>query len=274
MTRPLLTIAIICKDSAATIGRTLDASRALLAEIGGGPAGGDGEILGVDSGSTDATLAMLDAAGARVVRTPWLGYVRTKQLALDESAGEWVLSLDSDESPDDDLRRAIVAFLRDPGAHAGASVNRMTWYAGRPLRHAWQPERRLRLVRRGRGRWEGLDPHDKMVCDGPVAALAGHLRHDSIATWADFLAKQAGHSRLMARSLHAAGKRGSVLKLLTSPPGALLKQLVLKRAFLDGWPGCVAAASTAAGALMKHAMLLELTREAESDGARDQARSS
>jgi hypothetical protein len=34
---------------------------------------------------------------------------------------------------------------------------------------------------------------------------------------------------------------------------------------LDGWPGWLAAASTAASALMKHAMLIELDRTRSSE---------
>jgi hypothetical protein len=68
----------------------------------------------------------------------------------------------------------------------------------------------------------------------------------------------------MAASLHAAGVRGSYVRLLVSPPGAFFKQLVLRRAFLDGWPGWLAAASTGASALMKHAMLIEMQRSAKS----------
>jgi hypothetical protein len=65
----------------------------------------------------------------------------------------------------------------------------------------------------------------------------------------------------MAASLHAAGKRGSYFRLLTSPPGAFLKQLLIKRGFLDGYPGWLAASSTAAGALMKHAILIEMSHD-------------
>ena len=125
-----------------------------------------------------------------------------------------------------------------------------------------QPEWRLRLVKQGAARWGGMDPHDKLALTGGgrVARLAGTLRHDSIGTYAEFFAKQAVHARTMAASMRREGRRGSVLRLLTSPAGAFLKQAVLKQAWRDGWPGMLAAASTATGALIKHAVLIELTR--------------
>jgi hypothetical protein len=208
---------------------------------------------------------MLEAAGARIIRSPWLGHVKTKQLALDQCTTPWILCLDSDEPPTDELIRSIVAALDkdDPAAStslAGYRVNRKIWYRGRFLEHAWQPEWRLRLVRKGRCRWTGEDPHDRMEPINPrdrVADLEGALRHDSFETFAEHLAKQVAHSRTAAASALAAGRRSSPWKLVTSPIGAFLKQIVIKQAGRDGIPGWLAAGSTAAGALMKHMVMLE-----------------
>jgi glycosyltransferase involved in cell wall biosynthesis len=248
----MLSVAIICRDSAATIGRTLDSVRGLAAEV-----------VAADSGSTDGTLDLLRQHGARIIQTPWLGFVATKQLALEACGQPWVLSLDADESLEPDLRAAVEAALaRDDTAVDGFAVNRKVYYRDRPLNFAWQPERRLRLIRRGAARWGGLDPHDQLLLTGGGRAgrLAGTLRHDSVSTWPEFLQKQARHAGVMAASMHREGARGSVWRLVTSPPAAFLKQIVLKQAWRDGWPGWVAAGSAAAAAFMKHAALLELSR--------------
>ncbi|MEO0631963.1 MAG: glycosyltransferase, partial [Planctomycetota bacterium] len=84
-----LSVAIVCKNNADTIGRTLDSVRHLDDSM---------EIVAVDSGSTDDTKPMLREAGARVIESDWLGFVKTKNKALAECTGEWVLALDSDES--------------------------------------------------------------------------------------------------------------------------------------------------------------------------------
>jgi glycosyltransferase involved in cell wall biosynthesis len=250
-----LSVAIVCKDNERTIGRTLESVRELASEI-----------VAVDSGSTDGTIGLLEAARARVISSAWLGHVKTKQKALEACSLEWVLSVDSDESVEPDLAAAIrAAFASSDGSVHGYEVNRRVYYRGRPLRHAWQPERRLRLVWRSKARWSGLDPHDKLELAGDSPrprVLTGVLRHDSFETFAEHFRAQARHAETMARSLHAAGKRGSVLRLVTSPPAAFLKQVVVKRAFLDGYAGILAGASTAAGALMKHACLIELSRGA------------
>ena len=251
---PRLAVAIVCKDNDATIARTLDSIKGLA-----------DEIVAVDSGSSDNTIPLLEAAGARIIRSPWLGHIRTKQLALDACRARWILCLDSDESLLPELQSSLRDFLaHDNPAALGAVINRKTFYQGRPLNHAWQPEPRLRLVRRGAARWGGLDPHDKLELINPPTTtpvhLRGDLRHDSFPTFTEHLRKQWSHATTMAHSLHAAGHRGRALSLLISPPGAFLKQLILKRAFLDGYPGLLAAASSAAAALIKHAALIELSR--------------
>lgn len=257
-----LSVAIVCKDASRTIERTLESV-----------AGWTREIVAVDSGSTDGTLALLEKAGARVVESEWLGHVRTKQKALELCAGSWVLCLDADESVGRHLRESIEAVVRadDPGT-AGGKVNRKVWYRGRFLDYAWQPEWRLRLVRRGKAHWEGLDPHDKLTCDGAGEAveLSGVLRHDSFVSFADQLAKDTGYARLMAANLHEAGVRGRVSRCLTSPIGAFCKQVFIKQAWRDGRAGWLAAIATASATLQKHAMLVELdlaAGEAEEDAS-------
>lgn len=257
----VLSISIVCCDNAETIGRTLDSVKGLL----GAGCGGRAEIVAVDSGSTDGTLALLEAAGARVVHQPWLGYVKQKQFALEQCAGEWLLHLDSDESLEPELRGAIEALLTgEEPAHQAYAINRKVFYAGRMLNCAWQPEWRVRLAKRERARWVGEDPHDRLELMDPSASvgkLAGDMRHDSIPTIAAFLERQAKHGRIAAASAYERGKRGSIARLMLSPVGAWCKQMILRRAFMDGWRGWVAAAATANAALCKQAALLEMSRK-------------
>ena len=251
-----LSVAIVCRNNADTIGPVLDSVRGLAAQL-----------VVVDSGSTDATMNLVQACRAWtevvLLETHWRGHIATKQLALSACTRRHALALDSDEP----LTPELAASVRDACAQdlPAARVNRVVEYRGRLLLHCWQPEWRLRLVRTdlvadGRARWAGLDPHDKLEVPPttPVASLRGHLIHRSFPTFEQHLANQLKLQSVSARSLRAAGRRGSPLKLLTSPPGAFLKQLVLKSAWKDGSAGWLAAGTAAAGALMKHMILLEL----------------
>lgn len=262
---PRLSVMIPCKNNDRTIGRVLDSVRGLASQL-----------VVVDSGSTDGTLDLInacrawagnDACEVLLIQTHWRGYVKTKQLALEACAGDYTLWLDSDEP----VTLELAGSIRDAMARGvdGATVNRVVEYRGRLLTHCWQPEHRLRLVRtelvrQGGARFAGVDPHDYLEIDAPHTAplIDGVLVHDSFETFAQHLENQRRLSLVSARSMHAMGRRSGPLKLLTSPPGAFLKQLVLKGAWRDGYAGWLCAGTAAAGALMKHMMLYEMQQEA------------
>lgn len=249
-----LSVAIVCRDNGATIGRTLESV-----------AGWASEIVALDSGSTDGTIPLLERFGARVERVEWRGHIRTKQMALERCSRPWALSLDSDESVTPELRASIERALQESDDGVGGfEVNRKVWWAGAYLEHAWQPEWRLRLVRAGCAAWTGVDPHDRLeMLPGGAAArverLAGDLRHDAFADLSEFFDKQVRLSRIAARALHEQGRRGSAWALATRPAAAWLKQVALRGAWRDGWRGWCAASAVACAALMKHAMLIERT---------------
>lgn len=247
----------MCRNNQSTIGSVLESVRHFA-----------GEIVAVDSGSSDDTIEMLEQAGARVVRTQWKGHIATKQMALELCTTPWILSLDSDEPVMPDLAESIRdAVARDDPAVAGYRVNRKVWYMGRPLDHAWQPEWRLRLVRRGKARWGGVNPHDRLDVlpgSGRIENLKGTLRHDSFTDMADCLSKQVNHARVSAASLAADGRRSGYANLVISPVAMFLKQVVLRSAWRDGWRGWCAAGSAAVATAMKHLLLIEHARREDS----------
>lgn len=253
----------MCKNAAGTIGRTIRSLRGLAREV-----------VVLDSGSTDGTLQLLHRLGVNAQHQNWLGYVAQKNCALRMCRQPWVLSLDSDESLEPDLRTSIAAALgRGEGDGAepeadGFEMNRKVFYKGDWLEHAWQPEWRLRLVRNGAAEWTGYDPHDELVLRSPAGRrrrLEGTMRHDSVDSIAEFLAKQCRHGSTAARALHARGVSGSMVSLVASPMGAWLKQMVGRSAWRDGWRGWLAAGASAAATFAKHAALIELDRAPHAD---------
>lgn len=88
MAKPTLTALICVKNEELLLGRTL-ASVAPLAD----------EVLVVDTGSTDATVEIARAAGARVIHGPQgKDHLKAWNLGLDQAQGDWLLNLDGDEA--------------------------------------------------------------------------------------------------------------------------------------------------------------------------------
>lgn len=223
------------------------------------------EIIFIDSFSSDNTCSVVAGMGAKLFEEPWAGYVEQKNSALSKCSGEWVLSVDSDEVITPELAEEIRKVINSPEAADGYFINRRTHYMGRLLKYAWQPDRRLRLVRRSASpRWQGENPHDELVVQGKSARLPGYLVHYSYTDFADHMRRTSAHAQVIAKTQFERGRRCGGLSIMCKPPLMFLKRMFLQGAFLDGVPGIMAAISSGVYAYMKFSHLWELqARERE-----------
>ena len=215
------------------------------------------EILVVDSHSSDSTRELAAARGARVVERDWPGHVAQKEFAVRDAKHDWVLCLDADERVDPDLRSAIEAErARGFEGAAGYELSRVSRYLGRWIRHGtWYPDRKLRLFDRRRGGWGGRNPHDRVSVEGPVKRLPGELLHDPYRHFEDHLRTIDSYTTIMARELHAEGRRARLVDVVLRPPWRFFVFYVLKRGFLDGWRGLLLAYLAAHYVRLKYAKL-------------------
>ncbi len=199
------------------------------------------EIVVVDSGSTDDTRAICEAAGARVLVRPFDGFRSQKQFAVDQAAHDRVLCLDADERVSPALRAAILA-ERDRGFQAaGYRFARLSEYFGRFLRRGnAYPDRVMRLFDRRRGGWRGdREIHEAASVDGAVVTLSGDLIHYPYRSLMQQLQKTERYARMMAEHEFARGKRASLAKLVLSPAWRFWRGYVFRLGFLEGWHGLV-----------------------------------
>ncbi|MDR2893740.1 MAG: glycosyltransferase family 2 protein [Deltaproteobacteria bacterium] len=250
-----LSVAIISFNEEANIRRTLEAIRPLA-----------DEIVVLDSFSTDNTVSIARELGAQVFQAPWPGYIEQKNACLEKCNGEWVLSLDCDEVVSPELAESIRQAMNNPQKYAGFTLNRRTFYLGRLLCHAWQPDRKLRLVRRAASpKWTGDNPHDRLCVDGPLGHCHGDLVHYSYRDFSAHMAQTQRFAKQIAESYYAKGRKAGYADLLFRPPFVFFKRFILQRACLDGVPGLLAAVSSAAYSYMKYAFLWELWAEKDAD---------
>ncbi len=231
------------------------------------------EWIVVDSHSKDRTRELAAARGARVIERDWPGHVEQKNFAIDQAAHDWVLCLDADERVSPELRASILGSLARPDLPDGFEMARRTWYLGRWIRHAgWYPDRKLRLFRRSRGRWGGVDPHDHVHVEGRVARLHGDLLHYSYRSIADHLRTIDSFTTIAAREKLAQGRSAGVTDLALRPIGKFLRMYVAKAGFRDGVPGFVVSVTGAYYVFLKYAKLWELSRGLAAGERSDAAR--
>jgi glycosyltransferase involved in cell wall biosynthesis len=234
-------------------------------------AGWASELFVVDSGSSDRTVQIANAHGARVVTHPFDGHARQWHWALATLplTADWVLALDADQALTPTLRNEITRRLSEwnrPGSPVGGYVNRRQIFRGRWIRHGgYYPKHLLKLFRRDAVSLDESDLVDHhFVVDGPTAILSGDLIEDnrnesSIAQWID---KHNRYAALQAREEEArvAGngrtRRGRLfgtpdertrwrkgiwyrLPLYVRPFGYFFYRYVVRLGFLDGKEGFV-----------------------------------
>lgn len=257
MSRLPLSISIISLDEEANLRRCL-ASVADLAE----------EIVIVDSGSKDRTAAIAAEFGAKFVHQDWLGYTAQKNRCLTLCSQPWILALDCDEELTPGLSDAIRAFFAngDDQKFDGAWMSRLVWFMGRWIHHGdWYPDRKVRLFRRGKGRWAaegGGQVHERLDVDGPCTMLHGDLLHYSFKNIQHYLVKHARYSDVFLQTQQDKGRRWSLAHTLFRPWWRFARAYVLKRGFLDGFPGFWIAMATAFFTFDRYSRMYEAEAEA------------
>jgi glycosyltransferase involved in cell wall biosynthesis len=243
--------------------RTFNAA-ARFAEVLSSLKGFADEIVAIDCGSNDETLAIARDFGAKIINQEWLGFAAQANEGFKHATAEWVFLLDQDEVVSDELRSAVLEELKNP-RYDGYFINRQTIYFGEKLNYTWQPEFIFRLAKRGaNARCEGADPHPKMICDGKIGRIDKKykLLHYSYQNWRDQLRKSVDYAEVGARSMFSRGKKASLYKIIFSPLVAFLRSYLFKLGFLDGKLGLIAAGSSAIYTFMKYVFLYELDRDA------------
>jgi glycosyltransferase involved in cell wall biosynthesis len=250
MPAPLLSVIVIAKNEAARI-------EACLASV----AFAD-EWIVVDSDSSDDTAERARRRGAQVFSYPdWPGFGAQKQRALDRAAGRWVLAIDADEQVTPELGAAIRAAIGRDDGPVGYELSRLSRFAGRWIRHGdWYPDRVLRLFRRDKARFSADRVHERVIADGPVERLAGHLLHDTMPTFDDALAKLNRYSSESAAARAAAGQRGGVGAAIGHAAWAFLRGYVGRAGFLDGSAGLAVALYVAEGTYWRYLKIEEHAR--------------
>jgi len=216
------------------------------------------EVIVVDSGSTDATCEICKAKGARVIHNPWPGYAAQKQFALECAGSDWILNLDADESVSPQLAAEIQTTLKKAPPEVNAwSIPRLSRYLGRWIRHeGWYPDRKVRLVRRGKGLWNGDGLHEQLSVQGKTGSLTYPIHHRVYRNISDQLHTIDTYSGIYANGRPPSGGWFVTAGVLHAI-GKFLECFIWKKGMLDGIPGLIIAMNSAWYVFLKHAKVWE-----------------
>jgi len=226
------------------------------------------EIVIVDSFSTDRTVEICRQYTDRVMQRRWAGYRDQKAFAHSQATREWVFLVDADERVPPSLKEEVLDALDRHGeGFAAFSVPRLVHYLGRWWwRGGWYPDYDVRIFRRDRATWGGLDPHERIIVDGKIRRLKSPLHHFSYRDIDDHLDRINRFTTVSAAELKGQGRRWRLSDNLLRPPFRFFRSYVWKRGFLEGFPGFFVAATAAVYVFLRYAKLRELELRGERSG--------
>jgi len=268
-----LSVVLITHNEERNLGRTLESVKPLVAD-------GRGEIIVVDSGSTDRTVEISETYGAKVFLEEWKGFAAQKNSALDKASGDWILSLDADEEVEPTLAEEIGHYILGRAREStqdgvpnrtialiattitGLWIPRKNHFLGRWIKHGgYWPDRKLRLFRRGAARFENRLVHEDVKLEGQAHELNGALLHHSYPTVSDYIEHMNRYSTLGAEMVVAKGPvHFTAINLTLRPLATFIYNYLLRLGFLDGKPGFLLHVNHSIYVAWKYAKAWELSR--------------
>ena len=242
-------VVIICKNEEAIIGKTLQSLQGFAPDI-----------VVYDNGSTDNTIEIVKTYPANLVQGPWEGFGKTKNKANSYAKHDWILGLDADEIPDEEMKK-IISDLSGADETAVFKFRFKNFLSNQWIRYGeWGNDKHIRLFNRKRVKWNDAEVHEQLIfpADVKIKELNGFVLHYTMKDETDYKSKMENYARLNAEKYFRQGKKSSMLKQWLSPAFSFIQNYIFKLGFLDGRAGFTCANMTAYYTFLKYKRLNEL----------------
>jgi glycosyltransferase involved in cell wall biosynthesis len=223
-----ISVVIITKNEADVISRCILMARCIT-----------DDIVIIDSGSTDKTLDIAYEYGCRVYRETWDGYGANKNKGINAAKYDWILSIDADEIPDEELIRSLHKQKFD-NPTAVYDIKFRSYFGVKPIRFgSWGRDHHIRLFNRKLVKWSETLVHETLLMPNNKTKkkLSGHLHHYSVKDIGEYERKCSYYAKLSAKKYFHNGKKANSIKLYVSPVFGFIKNYIVYLGFLDGREG-------------------------------------
>lgn len=248
-----ISVVIITKNEAHIIANTLQSLQVVT-----------NDIVIVDSGSTDDTLAICKKMNATVIETDWSGYGINKNKGIEAAKHDWILSLDADEAIDAELQQSLLQ-LTCSNEDEVFNIRFKNFFCNKWIRFGeWGFDWHIRLFNRKSVHWNNAAVHENLVFpdDVTITKLKGNILHYTVQNRQEYDAKTDHYARMNAKKYLAAGKKPNAIKQYLSPVFAFIQHYIFRLGFLDGAEGFIIAKTTARYTFLKYRYLKEMARAA------------
>jgi glycosyltransferase involved in cell wall biosynthesis len=220
------------------------------------------EIVVVDSFSTDKTREICEKSGVKIIEHAFDGHIQQKNFAITQAKYPHQLSLDADEALSEDLKAEIL-IIKNDWQYDGYRMNRLTNYCGKWIHHCgWYPDTKLRLYDSAKGKWGGVNPHDKFELNpgSKVGFLKGDILHYSYYTVEEHIRQADKFSTIAAKELIGLGKTVTYFQIIVNPAAKFIRNYILRLGILDGYFGFIICRIAAHETYLKYSKARQMRR--------------
>ena len=221
-----------------------------------------GQIVIVDSGSTDKTLEIAAEFDCDIYSEEWRGFGPQKQSAIKKCRQPWILVLDADERIPPVTADIIKKIVTNPNVkETGYSFPRKNYFQGRWIKHAgWWPDLIIRLFRKEAGRMTTAIVHESVEVQGTVGILDVPIEHFTESSLSKIIQKIDKYSTLGAEAAFREGKISSTGGAFMRAFFTFIQDYFFRLGILDGMPGLTLAVTDSVNKFFKYAKLSELVK--------------
>jgi glycosyltransferase involved in cell wall biosynthesis len=216
------------------------------------------EIIVVDSGSTDTTVAICEKFGAKVIFNAFENFGKQKQFALLQTSNRWVLSLDADEVLSDELITEIKNTIFTD-LFSGYTIPTTHVFLNKVFKYGNENKRPiLRLFDKEKGCFQENKVHEKIIIDGKIGSFKKEMLHYTVFEISIAARKMINYALLSGEFLYENAKTTSMIKPLVKFPFDFFRVYWVQLNFLNGYQGFLWSIFSAFGSFLKYAKLFEL----------------
>ncbi|MDH5656701.1 MAG: glycosyltransferase family 2 protein [Spirochaetia bacterium] len=219
------------------------------------------EIIVLDSYSNDRTLEVAEEFHAKIYKRKFDNFINQKNSCITHAAHEWILVIDADEIVSKDLSQEINDNILSDSDFTGYFLPRKTNYLNQWISHSgWYPNYSLRLFKNGKGRFGGINVHEKVILEGKAGKLKLPILHFSYKNISEHIQKINFYSTLIAKEKFEQKSYSSVLWAILKSISKFILTYFWRLGFLDGRVGLIIAVLAAYYNFQKYIKLWELNK--------------
>ncbi len=216
------------------------------------------EIIVIDSMSTDKTVKICRAAGAKVYSVKFKSFSQVKGLGLKKAKGDYIFVIDADEAASAMLAAKLGEIAAKGGPADAYEIKRENFFLGRVIRHCgWGKDYQIRFFKNGKARYDGKIVHENLIVRGVKGRIQEPILHYTYPDSASYFEKVNRYTSLQA--VQDINKM-AFLKMLYAPFFRFFRMYFLKLGFLDGFRGFILCVYSGFTDFIRFAKAVELKR--------------